>query len=77
MEAPSADTSLAETIKLIPATPRPVHDDGIGVLSCCGKRLVWEPQEGTSVMEVTCPKCGTTYAMDRGEDEEDETPGDS
>ena len=48
-----------------------MQDDKIGVLYCCGKRLIWEPQEGTSVMEVTCPTCGTNYAMDRGEDLDD------
>jgi phage FluMu protein Com len=48
-----------------------VQGNEIGVLYCCGKRLIWERQEGTSVMEVTCPKCGTVYAMDRGEDEEE------
>lgn len=49
-----------------------MRDEGIGVLCCCGKRLIWEPQEGTSVMEVTCPTCGTVYAMDRGDDDETE-----
>ena len=39
-----------------------------GVLICCGKRLVWQKQEGTVVLEVTCENCGTTYAMDPGGD---------
>ena len=52
-----------------------MREEGIGVLYCCGRRLTWEPQEGTSVMEVTCPKCGTSYAMDRGEEDREDENG--
>ena len=43
-------------------------EEGQGVLYCCGKMLVWMPQEGTKVYEVTCENCGTVYAMDKGEE---------
>ena len=43
-------------------------DREIGVLICCGRRLVWIPQEGTSVLEASCDRCGTDYAMDPGDE---------
>jgi len=48
-----------------------MEHEGIGVLYCCGKRLVWQKMEGTAVLEVTCGNCGTVYAMDRGENLDD------
>jgi len=39
-----------------------------GALVCCGRKLDWCRIEGTSVLEVKCPACEATYAMDVGED---------
>lgn len=46
----------------------PKKSDERGVLHCCGKKLKWEPMEGTVVLEATCKKCGAIYAMDPGDD---------
>lgn len=49
----------------------PVKEDEKGVLYCCGKRLIWEEQEGSVVLETECPICGASYAMDPGGDLDD------
>lgn len=49
-----------------------MESEGRGVLHCCGERLTWELIDGTSVLEVTCAKCGAVYAMDPDGDERSE-----
>lgn len=45
-----------------------------GVLYCCGQRLHWEDLKGTTIVQVICKKCGTTYAMDPKIDPNDDLP---
>ena len=54
---------------------QPVKEGERGVLYCCGKRLAWEEQEGSVVLETTCPTCGANYAMDPGGDLDDNELG--
>jgi hypothetical protein len=45
----------------------------IGVLYCCGRRLIWRELDGREVMETSCEECGTKFAMalkDDGKQEE-------
>ena len=37
--------------------------EGMGVLSCCGKKLRWRFLEESRVLEATCGECGTRYLM--------------
>jgi len=53
------------------ATPATDIEEFVGILFCCGKRILWIPVEGTTVMDAACDRCGTTYAMDTGEDIEE------
>ena len=44
----------------------------IGVLYCCGSRLIWHTENIEDIMETSCEKCGTKYAMSLNNDEEPE-----
>jgi len=38
----------------------------MGLLFCCGERLVWRDEWGDGILEAHCHKCGSEYACDPG-----------
>ena len=54
--------------------------DELGLLFCCGERLVWRDESYVGVLEAHCHKCKSDYACDpgpmrfKGEDQDSE-PG--
>jgi len=65
-------TSMAVVYNMRVSDDNEADCNEIGVLYCCGNRLIWRAENIDDIMETSCEKCGTNYAMSLNNDEEPE-----